>query len=103
MRNTAGENLGHIEELMIDLESARVAYAVISFGGILGLGDKLFAVPFSELLCDGDEEEFILNIAREKLEDAPGFDKQYWPDTADRQWGESIHRHYGVTPYWSAE
>jgi len=100
VRNTAGEDLGKIEELMLDLDHSRVAYAVISFGGFLGLGDKLFAVPMEALALDAPNHQFILNVSRQTLEDAPGFDKDSWPDVADREWGASIYAHYGQEPYW---
>ncbi len=84
VRNAAGEDLGKIEELMIDLDHNRVAYAVLSFGGFLGIGDKFFAVPIESLALDAPNHEFILDVSREKLEKAPGFDKDNWPNTADR-------------------
>ncbi|MEZ4522153.1 MAG: PRC-barrel domain-containing protein [Thermomicrobiales bacterium] len=99
--NAAGEDLGKIEELMIDLDHNRVAYAVLSFGGFLGIGDKLFAVPMESLALDQPNHEFILDVDRETLEDAPGFDEDNWPDTADREWGANIYAHYGQEPYWS--
>ena len=83
MVNRAGENLGEIEELMIDLENGRVAYAVVSFGGFVGIGNKLFAVPFEALELDAENHCFVLDVPREKLEKAPGFDKDKWPDFAD--------------------
>jgi sporulation protein YlmC with PRC-barrel domain len=100
VRNTAGEDLGKVKELMVDVSSGRVAYAVLSFGGVLGVGDKLFAVPFEALTLDEDEKEFILNADKATLENAPGFDKDNWPDMADQLWGSQIYRHYGVQPYW---
>jgi sporulation protein YlmC with PRC-barrel domain len=100
VRNTAGEDLGKVKELMVDVPSGTVAYAVLSFGGVLGMGDKLFAVPFNALTLDEDEKEFILNADKATLENAPGFDKDKWPDMADPAWGGQIHRHYGVAPYW---
>ncbi len=99
--NPAGDNLGEIEELMIDLDHNRIAYAVISFGGFLGVGEKLFAVPMESLALDAPTHHFILNVSREKLESAPGFDKNDWPNTADRDWGASIYEHYGQKPYWA--
>lgn len=75
VRNTAGDSLGKIEELMIDLPTGRVAYAVLSFGGFLGMGDKLFAIPWSALKLDEAAHEFVLNVSKERLEKAPGFDK----------------------------
>lgn len=98
--NRAGENLGKIEELMIDLERGRVAYAVLSFGGFLGMGDKLFAIPFQALRLNKDENSFRLDVDKEKLKNAPGFDKNNWPSTADRSWGTQIHSFYGQRPYW---
>jgi sporulation protein YlmC with PRC-barrel domain len=103
VRNNAGEDLGKIEEIMIDIHSGRVAYGVLSFGGFLGMGNKLFAVPWHALSIDLDNHEFVLDVSREILENAPGFDKSDWPDMADPDWGAQIHRHYGRTPYWETE
>jgi len=99
--NVDGDKLGEIEELMLDLDHNRIAYAVLSFGGFLGLGDKLFAIPMQSLALDPPNHQFILDVDRETLEAAPGFDKDDWPDAADRSWGTSIHAHYGQEPYWS--
>ena len=101
VRSANGDDLGSIEEIMLDLERGRIAYAVLSFGGFLGIGDKLFAVPWSALRIDRGEHEFILDIDRETLEKAPGFDKHDWPDMADPVFGQKVHEHYGRTPYWS--
>lgn len=98
--NPQGENLGEIKELMIDPQTGHVGYAVLSFGGFMGLGDKLFAVPFKSLKLRTDHKDFVLDVPKEKLEKAPGFDKNEWPKTADRNWGTKIHTYYGVTPYW---
>jgi len=101
VRNTVGEDLGKIEEIMIDIPGGRVAYAVLSFGGFLGMGDKLFAVPWDALTVDEEEHEFILNVDKATLEQAPGFDKDNWPDMADPTWGSEIYSYYGSTPYWT--
>lgn len=100
VRNSAGEDLGKIDEIMIDIPSGRVAYAVLSFGGVLRLGNKLFAIPWSALSVDEDEKCFILEADQKTLETAPGFEKDNWPDMADVSWGTQIYKHYGVTPYW---
>jgi sporulation protein YlmC with PRC-barrel domain len=100
VRNTAGEDLGKVKELMIDVPSGRVGYAVLSFGGVLGLGDKLFAIPWNALTLDEDEKQFILNADKKILENAPGFDQDNWPDMADPSWGTQVHSYYGVQPYW---
>src|SRR2546423_8085556 len=103
VRNSAGEDLGKIEEIMIDLESGRVAYVVLSFGGFLGIGDKLFAVPWDSLTVNEADHEFILDVDKKILESAPGFDKDNWPDMADPDWGSQIHGHYGREPYWNRD
>ncbi|WHZ13677.1 MAG: antigen [Nitrospira sp.] len=100
VQNQAGEDLGEINELMIDLEKGRIAYAVLSFGGFFGLGDKLFALPWEALAISAGGDFFILNVPRERLEQAEGFDKDHWPDMADTSWGERLHTYYGYKPYW---
>jgi sporulation protein YlmC with PRC-barrel domain len=98
--NPQGENLGDIKELMIDPVSGHVAYAVLSFGGFLGMGDKLFAIPFSSLRLLPEKETFVLDVPKERLKNAPGFDKDNWPNVSDRTWGAEIHTYYGAKPYW---
>jgi sporulation protein YlmC with PRC-barrel domain len=100
VRNASGEDLGKIEDLMIDVQNGRVAYAVLSFGGIIGVGDKLFAIPWQALSLREDEHKFVLDVDKDTLENAPGFDKDNWPDMTAPDWGASIYRHYRVTPYW---
>jgi len=97
VRNLQGEDLGDIEELMINLRDGCIAYAVLSFGGIAGLGDKLFAIPWQTLQLSPEEHAFILDIRKEKLENAPGFDKDNWPNMADIDWANRVHNFYGVT------
>jgi sporulation protein YlmC with PRC-barrel domain len=98
--NRTGENLGKIEELMLDLEKGRVAYAVLSFGGFMGMGDKHFAIPFEALKLDTNREHFTLDVDKDKLKNAPGFDKSHPPKVADRVWGAEIYKFYGYKPYW---
>jgi sporulation protein YlmC with PRC-barrel domain len=100
VRNSAGEDLGKVNEIMIDISSGRVAYAVLSFGGFLGMGDKLFALPWSVLTVDEDKKCFVLDIDKKMLEKAPGFDKDRWPDMADNTWSTAIYSYYGTKPYW---
>jgi sporulation protein YlmC with PRC-barrel domain len=100
VKDADGRKLGKVDEIMIDIPSGRVAYAVMSFGGFLGMSDKLFAVPWSALQVDEDEKCFILDVDKSVLERAPGFNKDRWPDMADPSWGTQVYRHYGVEPYW---
>lgn len=102
VKNLAGEDLGTIEEIMIDLSSGRVGYCVVSFGGFLGVGSKLFAVPWSAMRVDTEDQSFVLDVSRERMKEAPGFDKDNWPDMTDREWGNRIFGFYSVPPYWSS-
>jgi sporulation protein YlmC with PRC-barrel domain len=98
--NAAGDDLGKIEAIMLDVRSGRIAYAVLSFGGFLGLGSKLFAIPWPALTLDAIQQRFVLDVSRERLESAPGFDKDHWPSMADRAWATDIHEYYDIEPYW---
>lgn len=100
VRNPEGDDLGKIEEVMLDMGSGRISYAVLSFGGVMGLGDKLFAIPWSALELDPDNRCFVLDVEKEKLENAPGFAKDNWPSFADNTWATQIHSYYGSRPYW---
>lgn len=100
VRNMKGQDLGRIEEVMIDLDSGRIAYAVLSSGGFFGMADRFYAIPWNALTVDLEQREFILDMEKEQLERAPGFDEDNWPRMADRQWGETIHGYYGSKPYW---
>lgn len=99
-RNPAGDKLGHIEELVIDLESGRVLYAVLASGGFLGMGDKYFAIPWDLLTVDTDSHEVVVDVSKETLQNAPGFDKDSWPEIHDRTWLGDVYRYYGHEPYW---
>jgi sporulation protein YlmC with PRC-barrel domain len=98
--NRQGESLGKVEEVMIDSVPGRVAYAVVSFGGFLGLGDKLFAVPWNSLDWDVEREAFVMNADKEFLKNAPGFDKNDWPNMSDTSWRSNVYSYYSATPYW---
>lgn len=98
--NTAGETLGKIRDIMIDVPSGRVAYAVLSVGGLAGIGDKLFAIPWAAMVLDADTHCFVLDVDKERLQKAPGFDKEHWPSMADPRWATSIYEYYDTPPYW---
>jgi len=102
VRNPEGEELGQIEELMIDVTTGRIAYAVLSFGGFLCIGEKLFAVPWEALYLDLDEKVFVMDVDEETLEEAPDFDKDDWPATVSRDdaWLVTVYEFYELEPYW---
>ncbi len=98
--NAQNEDLGKIEDIVLDAGAGRIAYAVLSFGGFLGMGDKFFAIPWNAFHFNLKENRAVLNVDKKKLENASGFDKDNWPNMADSTWGTSIYKHYGYTPYW---
>lgn len=98
--NPQGDKLGTIEDIMLDVPGGRIAYAVLSFGGIMGMGDKLFAIPWSALTLDADNKCFVLDIPQDHLKNAPGFDKDHWPTMADESWASQLHTYYNTQPYW---
>ncbi len=98
--NSAGEDLGEIEHIMLDVPRGRIAYAVLSFGGFLGMGEKLFAIPWHALKLDVANKCFILDASVEQLQNAPGFDNGQWPSMADQKWARDIHSYYSSRPYW---
>ena len=97
--NLQDEDLGDIKEIMLDMRTGRVSYAVLSVGGCLGMGEKLFAVPWSALKLDTLNKRFTLNVEKGRLETAPGFNPDSWPDMADTTWEKSIHDYYGTQPH----
>lgn len=94
--NPHGEDVGEIKEIMLDMRSGEVAYAVLSFGGFLSMGEKLFAVPWRALQLDTENKRFVLNVDQDRLKNAPGFHKSNWPDMADQSWAREIHTYYGT-------
>ncbi len=101
--NLRGEELGHIEELMIDLQNGRVHYAILSFGGLMGMGDKLFPVPWELMKPDPENQRFLFQVTREMLKTAPGFRRDDWPEMNDREWSKAIHSFYNKQPYWQTQ
>jgi len=98
--NTAQEDLGKIEDLVIDARNSRMAYAILSFGGVLGLGDNHFAIPWEALTFDLSQKVAVLDIDKDRMKNAPGFDKDDWPDLANQTWGAEVYEYYGYRPYW---
>jgi len=96
--NAQEEDLGDIKEIMLDMQTGQVAYAVLAFGGFLGIGEKLFAVPWQALHLDTVNKRMVLNVDKERLKSAPGFDKDAWPDMSDMSWASGIHSFYGTDP-----
>jgi len=96
--NQENEHIGKIEELMVSVHDGKIAYAVMSFGGFLHFGDKYFAIPWSTLRVDEEKKRIVLNVDKESLKNAPGFDKNHWPDMSDEKFTAEINSYYKFKP-----
>jgi len=98
VKNAESKNIGEIKDLMIDWSSGRVAYAVLSFGGFLGFGDKYFAIPLQSFEFDTEDTEgrIVLNVEKDLLENAPGFDKDNWPNSANHDFTKEVYAYYKI-------
>ncbi|CAL8480903.1 PRC-barrel domain-containing protein [Caballeronia sp. S22] len=101
VRSSDGEDIGKISDIMLDVRGGRIAYAVLSEGGFLGMGTKLHAIPWNALTLDTAEKCFRVNLTAEQIKNEPGFDKDNWPSMADVQWGTNLHQYYNREPYWT--
>lgn len=95
--NLQEEDLGSIDDIMLDTSSGEIRYAVLSSGGFLGMGDRMFAVPWSALKLDTEHKRFVLDVDADRIREAPGFDKDHWPDMADSSWTNSVDSYYGAS------
>ena len=98
--NPKGDSLGDIKEVVIDPRTGKVAYAVVSFGGFLSMGEKLFAIPFSSFEYNVAKSHYVLDVSKERLEAAPGFNPDAWPSMADEKWNRDVYKYYQRPPYW---
>ncbi len=97
IHNMQNEHLGTVKEIMIDMQSGQIAYVVMASGGVLTIGEKLFAVPWEALALDPANHQLRMNIDKERIEAAPGFDKDHWPDMANSAWATELHNYYGTS------
>jgi len=96
VNNAQGEELGSVKEIMLDTQTNEIAYYVLSFGGVFGVGDKLFAIPPQAMQLDCENKCFILDASKEQLDNAEGFDKDNWPNMADTTFRTNLYNHYGI-------
>jgi sporulation protein YlmC with PRC-barrel domain len=96
IENLHGEDLGKINNLMINLQEGKIEYVIVEFGSFLGMGGKLFALPFSEFRLNQEKKMFILNRDKEYLKTSPGFDKMHWPDTNGHDYFKTVDSYYGT-------
>jgi sporulation protein YlmC with PRC-barrel domain len=91
-----GKKLGDIKDLVIDPTDGDIDYAVLDYGGFLGVGDKYFAVPWEAFQFSPDGKKVILDVTKKDLKQAPGFDKKHWPDLSSQDQAIVIYEFYGV-------
>jgi hypothetical protein len=96
----SGEKLGSVHTLMIDKTSGHVTYAVMSFGGFLGIGDRYHPLPWEVLTYDTGQGGYVVDLDRQRLEEAPSYGANEDPNWSDRSWGQRVHDYYGARPYW---
>ena len=97
VRDAQGENLGDINDVIVDMDRNRAMYAVIGFGGFLGMGERLFAFPLQAFQMPLDQEDrLVLNVSRERLRESPGFDRNAWPDWNDTAYRGEVDRFYAA-------
>ena len=99
--NHSGDHLGEIHEVMIDKISGKVAYAIMSFGGFLGMGESYHPLPWSSLKFDTTKGGYVVNLTKDQLKDAPSYEKNASPKWGDRNYENDLHTYYGSTPYWT--
>ncbi len=92
--NLQDENLGKIQDIMLDVDDGRIRYAVLASGGFLGMGNRLFAIPWDALRIDRENKRFMLDVDVERLKNAPGFDKDNWPNMGDPNWNTTVQSYY---------
>lgn len=92
--NLQNEHLGKIQDIMLDITEGKIRYAVVSSGGLMGMGDHLFAVPWRALTLDKENHRFLLDVDLDRLKKVPGFDKDHWPNMADPTWNATVDSYY---------
>ena len=97
--NTAGEHLGEIHDVILDKVSGKVVYAIMSFGGFLGIGEQYHPLPWTTLKYDTNRGGYVVPLTRERLENAPMYGANGEPDWSDRQYGKTVYDYYGAGPY----
>lgn len=96
VHNMQGQNIGKVEDYMLDLDRGCVEYAVLSFGGFLGIGEKYFAIPWDSMRLDTENRAWLLDVSKERLQQAPGFDRDNWPDLTDVDYRRSLSTFWTV-------
>jgi len=104
VHNFAGEQLGKVDDFAVDFDSGRISYVIVTLGGgFLGIGDRLFAVPWELFSFRTGDHELFADMEKQMLLDAPSFERSKWPDMSDENWSAAIRAHYAQKPYWNSD
>jgi sporulation protein YlmC with PRC-barrel domain len=98
--NRTGESIGQIHDVMVDKVSGKVAYAILSFGGFLGMGESYHPLPWSLLRYDPGMTGYVVNLSKEKLQSGPSYATDADPGWGNRAYDEKVHGYYGTPPFW---
>ena len=94
VKNTAGKNLGEINDVVIDKSQGKISYLVLDFGGLFGFGNKFFAMPWNLFTYAQEDGNYIIKLDKERLKNSPGFDKDNWPNFSEQAFVTSINKYY---------
>jgi sporulation protein YlmC with PRC-barrel domain len=98
--NAEAEDLGQVQNFMLDIASGKIAYVVVSFGGFMGISDKWFAIPWEAMTWSPETKRFVLDMSKEALKEAPGLDKKHWQEEIDMNWLGECSEFYGCPVTW---
>lgn len=98
--DTGGGRLGHVEDVILHKTSGHVAFAVLSFGGVLGIGERFTPLPWSVLTYDPDRGGYVVPLAKERLRESPSYNRDELTNE-DNGWGARVNDFYQVTPSWA--
>jgi sporulation protein YlmC with PRC-barrel domain len=101
--NKKGQDMGQVQNFIVDMVAGRIAFVIVSFEGFLGISDKWFAMPWALMTWSVEHKKFILDMPKETLEKAPGMDKNKWPDQVNFEFIAQTYAHFGVAPYWDSD
>lgn len=96
VRDTEGRDIGQVEDLILDASSGTIDFAIVKFGGFLGVGGTYHLIPWPKLMVDTERRTFRMNVTKEQVDRAPSFDKRHVPRTDDREYLDSVYQYWGI-------
>jgi hypothetical protein len=101
--NFAGEDLAKVDDFVVDIASGNIRYVILSMGGFLGINDKLRALPWELFTVRAADHEFLIDMEKQMLQDAPAFERSHWPDMSSEAWAAAVQAHFAQKPYWNSD